>query len=135
LEIKYTIDFFIPIHSVGHDNTEMILNGGFTYYAENQRALYFRIEIREMQGSSGVFVGRNSNYSMYALEVHMTRIVTQYLLNVYLPTGIFVIMSWVSFIIPVEIIAARVVLLVTLTLVLINMFNKVTYVRLLLLLL
>ena len=40
--------------------------------------------------------------------------------------GVFVIISWVSFIIPVEIIAARVVLLVTLTLVLINMFNKVT---------
>jgi len=39
---------------------------------------------------------------------------------------VFVIISWVSFIIPVEIIAARVVLLVTLTLVLINMFNKVT---------
>ncbi len=112
--------------SVGHDATEMLLNGGFTYHARNQRALYFHIDIREMQGSSGVFQGKNSNYSMYALEVHMTRIVTQYLLNVYLPTGIFVIMSWVSFIIPVEIIAARVVLLVTLTLVLINMFNKVT---------
>ena len=41
-------------------------------------------------------------------------------------SGVFVIISWVSFIIPVEIIAARVVLLVTLTLVLINMLNKVT---------
>lgn len=112
--------------TVGHDNTEMILRGGFTYHQVNQRALYFNVAVREMDGSSTVFVGKNSNYSMYALEFSLSRIVTQYLLNVYLPTGIFVIISWVSFIIPVEIIAARVVLLITLTLVLINMFNKVT---------
>jgi len=117
---------YLKLTSFGHDTTEMILNGGFTYHEQNQRALYFRIDIRETYGSSGVFMGKNSNYSMYALEIHMTRIVTQYLLNVYMPTGVFVIISWVSFIIPVEIIAARVVLLVTLTLVLINMFNKVT---------
>lgn len=67
---------------------------------------------------------------MYALEIHLTRIVTPYLLNVYLPTGIFTIMSWVSFIIPVDIIAARVALLVTLILVLINIFTYVTYVLL-----
>ena len=46
--------------SVGHDTTEMILNGGFTYHEHNQRALYFVIDIKETYGSSGVFVGKNS---------------------------------------------------------------------------
>ena len=30
---------------------------------------------------------------MYALEIHMTRIVTQYLLNVYMPTGMQITVS------------------------------------------
>ncbi len=63
---------------------------------------------------------------MYSLEIHLTRFVTPYLLNVYLPTGIFVLMSWVSFFIPAQIIAARITLLITLCLVLINSFNNAT---------
>ena len=63
---------------------------------------------------------------MYALEIRLRRYVSPYLLSVYLPTGIFVVVSWVSFLIPVDIISARIVLLVTLVLVLINKFNYVT---------
>ena len=37
------------------------------------------------------FISITGNYSMYALEIHMTRIVTQYLLNVYMPTGTVII--------------------------------------------
>ena len=66
------------------------------------------------------------NYSMYSLEIHLTRFVTPYLLNVYLPTGIFVLMSWISFFIPAKIIAARITLLITICLVLINSFNDAT---------
>ena len=46
--------------SVGHDDTEMILEGSFTYGDVNQRALPFHVNINEMDGSSGIFQGRNS---------------------------------------------------------------------------
>lgn len=68
----------------------------------------------------------SDNYSMYSLEIHLTRFVSPYLLNVYLPTGIFVLMSWISFFIPAKIIAARITLLITICLVLINSFNDAT---------
>ena len=44
----------------------------------------------------------------------------------YLPSGLFVIVSWVSFLIPPEVVPGRMALLVTLFLVLINIFNTIT---------
>ena len=40
--------------------------------------------------------------------------------------GLFVIVSWISFLIPMDVIPGRMALLVTLFLVLVNIFNTVT---------
>ena len=48
-----------------------------------------------------------------------------YLFQVYLPSFMFVIVSWVSFLIKPEVVPGRMGLLVTLFLVLINIFNSV----------
>ena len=50
----------------------------------------------------------------------------KYIINYYLPSGLFVLVSWVSFLIPPEIVPGRMTLLVTIFLVLINIFNNVT---------
>ncbi len=44
----------------------------------------------------------------------------------YLPSSLFVIVSWVSFLIPPEIVAGRMAMLITLLLVLINLFTSIT---------
>merc|ERR1740136_79540 len=49
----------------------------------------------------------------------------QFLIQVYLPSFMFVIVSWVSFLIKPEVVPGRMGLLVTLFLVLINIFNSV----------
>ena len=49
----------------------------------------------------------------------------QYLVQVYLPSCMFVVVSWVSFLIKPEVVPGRMALLVTLFLVLINIFNSV----------
>ena len=82
------------------------------------------------------------NYSMYGFEMKLTRSMGPFILSVYLPSAMFVTMSWVSFYIPPvkifffqrqmflndvlscqDAVPARIVLLVTLCLVLINMIN------------
>ena len=50
----------------------------------------------------------------------------RYLYIYYLPSGLFVIVSWSSFLIPPEVVPGRMALLVTLFLVLINIFNTIT---------
>ena len=46
--------------------------------------------------------------------------------TLYLSEGLFVIVSWISFLIPMDVIPGRMALLVTLFLVLVNIFNNVT---------
>ena len=52
--------------------------------------------------------------------------VPKYLIIYYLPSGLFVVVSWVSFLIPPEVVPGRMAMLITLFLVLINIFNIVT---------
>merc|ERR1719510_1721812 len=73
-----------------------------------------------------VHMGSSSNYSVYGFEIKLTRSIGPFILSVYLPSAMFVMMSWVSFFVPPDIVPARIVLLVTLCLVLINMFNSTT---------
>ena len=56
----------------------------------------------------------------------MHRNVYGYIITYYLPSGLFVIVSWISFLIPFDVIPGRMTLLVTLFLVLINIFNAIT---------
>ena len=53
-------------------------------------------------------------------------LISRYLYIYYLPSGLFVVVSWVSFLIPPEVVPGRMALLVTLFLVLINIFNTIT---------
>jgi len=56
----------------------------------------------------------------------LRRHVSHYIINYYLPSGLFVVVSWISFLVPADIIPGRMALLVTLFLVLVNIFNTVT---------
>ena len=58
--------------------------------------------------------------------IQSTHIYFRYLYIYYLPSGLFVAVSWVSFVIPPEVVPGRMALLVTLFLVLTNIFNTIT---------
>lgn len=117
---------YLKLTSFGYDDTRMMLRGKFSYNRDNQRALPFNVHIKKLPRELTTFAGSSSNYSVYGMEIKLSRCVSPYLLNVYLPTAIFVVMSWVSFLIPTDVVPARIVLLVTLCLVIINTFNNVT---------
>ena len=60
------------------------------------------------------------------IEMILSRHVLKYLYIYYLPSGLFVVVSWASFLIPPEVVPGRMAMLITLFLVLINIFNIVT---------
>ena len=68
----------------------------------------------------------NQRFSITGFRVVLKRHSVKYLFTYYLPSTLFVITSWVSFLIPPEVVPGRMALLVTLFLVLINIFNNVT---------
>jgi len=117
--------YFI-LTSFGYDSEHMVLKGRFNYEKQNQRTLAFNVIIRDLPDIKRVVVGSSSNYSAYGFEILLSRSLGPFILSVYLPSAMFVMMSWVSFFVPPDIVPARIVLLVTLCLVLINMFNSTT---------
>ncbi len=60
------------------------------------------------------------------MEIRFERHYLKYLYVYYLPSGLFVVVSWASFLIPPEVVPGRMAMLITLFLVLINIFNTVT---------
>ena len=63
---------------------------------------------------------------MAGFELTLQRKVSHYIITYYLPSGMFVIVSWISFLVPPEIVPGRMTLLVTVFLVLVNIFNSIT---------
>ena len=63
------------------------------------------------------------NFSTNGVSMKLTRHKLKYFTVYYLPSGMFVVVSWTSFLIPPEIVAGRMSMLVTLFLVLINIFG------------
>ena len=56
----------------------------------------------------------------------MSRVFQPFLIRSYVPSAIFVVVSWVSFTIPPAVVPGRMALLVTLLLMLINISNSVS---------
>ena len=69
--------------------------------------------------------GELGNLSLTGFNVDISRHYSKYLIVYYLPSGLFVVVSWTSFIIPPQIVAGRMGLLVTILLCLVNIFNVV----------
>ena len=65
--------------------------------------------------------------TLTGFEFVLTRHWTKYIIYNYFPSCLFVGISWISFVVPIEAIPGRMALLVTLLLVQINIFNSSIY--------
>jgi hypothetical protein len=71
----------------------------------------------------------SGNYSVTGFEMTLTRRMSHYMITYYLPSSLFVVVSWTSFLIPSEDIQGRMALLVTLFLVLVRAPHVRTFLR------
>merc|ERR1719192_302931 len=96
-------------------------------HASRSIVLDYDITINNLRKEDQIFIGGSlGNYSLAGFEMILRRHVSHYIINYYLPSGLFVVVSWISFLVPADIIPGRMALLVTLFLVLVNIFNTVT---------
>ena len=63
---------------------------------------------------------------MAGFEMRLTRKVYHYIITYYLPSAMFVSVSWISFLIPPDNVPGRMAMLITVFLVLVNIFNTIT---------
>jgi len=118
------------VGSYSYDNTKMLFvtnTFGYSTKETNSIALDYDIKIVPLKPQDAVLdYGALGNFSLAGFEMVLTRYVSTYIITYYLPSGLFVIVSWISFLIPMDVIPGRMALLVTLFLVLVNIFNNVT---------
>ena len=97
----------------------------YVYDESRQRSLQHFIEFEPLPERDQSVVLPSGTYAACGFQVKLVRKTMQYLVQVYLPSGMFVLVSWVSFLIKPEVVPGRMAMLVTLFLVLINIFNSV----------
>ena len=97
----------------------------FEFDEERQRSLQYFTEIKSLSEKHRNVTLPSGDYAACGFTIFLTRMRMQNIIQVYLPTTMFVMVSWVSFLIKPEIIPGRMALLITLFLVLINIFNGV----------
>ena len=63
---------------------------------------------------------------MAGFEMRLRRKIYHYIITYYLPSAMFVSVSWISFLIPPDNVPGRMAMLITVFLVLVNIFNTIT---------
>ena len=123
---RYPLDYHsCPFTILSYLFTDKVINcsSGFTYTNEDQRNLQYHVDITNLSPENR-FVGVQGNrFAMCGFTVNLHRNRIQIFFQVYFPCILFVIVSWASFVINPEIVAGRMGLLITIFLVLINIFN------------
>ena len=66
------------------------------------------------------YLQANDTWSLSGFQVRLTRHPNPFLMNTYLPTALLTIASFISFLIPIDMVPGRMALLVTIFLMLVN---------------
>jgi len=98
---------------------------GYNSKSRNSIGLTYDIWIKPLSKEDAV-LDYGTPFTLAGFEIVMSRYSTGYILTYYFPSGLLVLSSWISFLIPQDKIVGRMALLVTLLLMLMNMFHTMT---------
>lgn len=115
------------VGSFNYDMSKMVFSNEFVPREEDaiKSILDYAIQIKDLRPDQTHYMALGMNYSVAGFEMVLTRKISFYVVTYYLPSGLFVVVSWISFLVNPEVIPGRMTLLVTIFLVLINIFNTI----------
>ena len=76
-------------------------------HTQIRSVLDYSIEIRALPKDQKNYVALTGNYSVAGFEMTLKRKVSHYIITCYLPSGMFVMVSWISFLIPPDVVPGR----------------------------
>ena len=102
------------VGSFNYDNTKMVFVDEFIADQTNIRSvLDYSVQIKELPQHQKNYVALTGNYSVAGFVMTLHRKVSHYIITCYLPSGMFVIVSWISFLIPPDVVPGRLVKRIT----------------------
>ena len=96
-----------------------------TFDSGRQRSLQYHVSFHDLEEDRKTVDLTSGTYAACGFRVHLERKSHQLIFQIYLPCILFVVVSWISFLIRPSVVPGRMALLVTLFLVLVNIFNNV----------
>ena len=115
------------VGSFNYDMSKMVFVNEFVPDEKEaiKSILDYQITINDLKADQTHYIALGMNYSVAGFEMILQRKMSFYIVTYYLPSGLFVVVSWISFLVNPEVIPGRMTLLVTIFLVLINIFNTI----------
>ncbi len=109
-----------------HETDSVRFSGSFSYDPEEQRLLPYGFDVGDLPDGDEVAYYRagtddEERYSVYGVQLRMRREFQPFLVRFYIPSAVFVVVSWISFTVDPRVVPGRMALLVTVLLMLINM--------------
>ena len=96
------------VGSYSYDNTKMVFKDEFIAPDSQIRSvLDYSVKIRKLPEEKQNYVAITGNYSVAGFEMTLKRKVSHYIITCYLPSGMFVMVSWISFLIPPDVVPGR----------------------------
>ena len=125
---SYPLDSHLCPFQIGSyygTTTTVTCSSYYEFDEERQRSLQHFIKILPLPEEEKIVKLPSGLYAACGFAVQLDRMRMQNIIQVYLPSTMFVMVSWVSFLIKPEVVPGRMALLITLFLVLTNIFNGV----------
>ena len=121
------LNFSFQVGSFNYDMTKLVFYNEFVPDEKDaiKSILDYQITINDLPPDETHYMALGMNYSVAGFEMILQRKMSFYIVTYYLPSGLFVVVSWISFLVNPEVIPGRMTLLVTIFLVLINIFNTI----------
>lgn len=88
-----------------------------------KKAFQYEVKFGDLDRNNSISENTKRRYSVTGFKMKLRRSLTPFLINVYLPTALLVMVSFIGFLIPAEMIPGRMALIVTTFLMLINIEN------------
>ena len=85
----------------------------------------YRHRIKKLSLEHSVIQWGKSIWPVVGFSLELDRYFINHIMSYYIPSMLFVIVSWISFVIPPEVIPGRMALLITILLVLVNLFGTI----------
>ena len=92
------VELCFQVGSYAYDETKMIFNASLLSYDDSLRntILDYNVILDHLKPKDSLFIWQSiGNYSLTGFEMTLRRNSLKYLVNYYLPSGLFVVVSWV----------------------------------------
>jgi len=128
---SFPLDVQVCLFQVGsfnYDNGKMVFvdDEFLANQSQIRSVLDYSVEIQKLPKGEQNYQAPTGNYSVAGFKLILVRKISHYIITCYLPSAMFVLVSWISFLIPADIVPGRMTLLITIFLVLVNIFNTIT---------